>query len=129
MSRVVESPAGTGAHEAADPGWRLGGRYRVLELIGRGGMAEVHRAHDELLDRLVAVKGFRSPSDTPDGADRIRQQAEVHALAALNHPNLTTLYDASVDTVPPYLVLELIDGPSLAAHLASGPLPEASVRS
>ena len=132
MPRVTARPA-SGADAPAEPedqGWLLGGRYRILDLIGRGGMAEVHRGHDELLDRMVAVKLFRAPSaDSADGTERIRQQAEVHALAALNHPNLTTLFDASVESTPPFLVLELIDGPSLAAALADGPLTEASVRS
>lgn len=110
-------------------GWVLGGRYRVLDRIGTGGMAEVFRATDQLLDRNVAVKVFRSShvaNDQGNGADRRR--LELQALARLNHPNLITLYDGNLDETPPYLVMELIDGPSLAARIAEGPVPEPVVR-
>ena len=118
----------------ANGGWMLGGRYRVLDRIGSGGMAEVFRARDEVLDRLVAVKVFRAEhvaqDDSDTGAHGIeRQQLEVAALARLNHPNLIALYDGSLDAAPhAYIVMELIEGPSLAARIAEGPLPEASVR-
>ncbi len=115
----------------ARSGWLLGGRYQVLELIGTGGMAEVFRAHDELLARDVAVKVFRThlgPADSTSGTQR--QQLELQALARLNHPNLITLYDGSIAASdgPAFLVMELINGPSLAARIAEGPLPEPQVR-
>lgn len=110
----------------------LGGRYRVLDRIGSGGMAEVFRARDEVLDRPVAVKVFKTTHVAPDDDARglERQQLEVAALARLNHPNLIALYDGSIGSGdgPAFIVMELIDGPSLAARIAGGPLPEASVR-
>jgi serine/threonine protein kinase len=112
------------------PGWVLGGRYRVLDRLGNGGMAEVFRAHDELLDRDVAVKVFKSPMD-PDGQTlgEVRRELELQSLARLSHPNLITLFDGSVDGPgPAYLVLELVHGPDLATRLGEGPLPEAQVR-
>jgi serine/threonine protein kinase len=115
---------------AAPSGWVLAGRYRVLERVGMGGLAEVFRAHDELLGREVAVKVFRTVAAQPDSpAGYERQQAELHALAQLNHPNLITLFDGSIATDSrAYLVMELVKGPTLAARLANGPLPEPLVR-
>ncbi len=109
----------------AEQVWRVAGRYLVLGRIGSGGMADVVRAHDELLDRDVAVKVFRSPPSTPDTATGVeRQQAELRALARLNHPNLTVLYDGSIvgQDGPAYLVMELIDGGSLAEAIENGGL-------
>jgi eukaryotic-like serine/threonine-protein kinase len=101
----------------------------VLGRIGVGGMAEVFRAHDEMLDREVAVKVFRSQAPTPgtEGGPE-RQETELRVLARLNHPNLITLFDGLLSGSHAYLVMELIDGPSLAARLAQGPVPEAQVR-
>ena len=103
----------------------LAGRYRLGERIGRGGMADVFRAEDELLHRPVAVKVFRL--DTPAGQDRRRIDAEVRILAALRHPGLVTVFDAGAVDEPggdtaPFLVMELIDGPTLGRRLADGPL-------
>jgi serine/threonine protein kinase len=114
-----------------DPVWRVAGRYRVVGRIGAGGMADVLRAHDELLNRDVAVKVFRSVPTTPDTASGVeRQHAELHALARLNHPNLTVLYDGSIvgQDGPAYLVMELIDGPSLAQKIDAGGLSEPQTR-
>ena len=91
-------------------------------------MAEVFRATDTLLGRDVAVKVFRSVGATDDAAGAGRQEVELQALARLSHPNLITLFDASITDQPPYLVMELVDGPNLAARLAGGPLPEGEVR-
>ncbi|HEY2042459.1 MAG TPA: serine/threonine-protein kinase, partial [Jatrophihabitans sp.] len=113
------------------PAWVLGGRYRVIDRIGAGGMAEVFRAHDELLARDVAVKVFRTVPVAPDTASGAeRQMIELRALAALNHPNLITLFDGSVtgNDGPAFLVMELIDGPSLAARIDDGALPEHEAR-
>jgi eukaryotic-like serine/threonine-protein kinase len=109
----------------------LGDRYRVISRIGSGGMAEVFRAHDRVLDRPVAIKVFRSEHVSRDDAHGVeRQQLEVAALARLNHPNLITLYDGSIGAVagPAYIVMELIEGPSLGSRIAEGPLPEPAVR-
>lgn len=131
---ITEPTIGAGDRTAAAPSWVLGGRYRVLDRLGSGGVADVFRAHDELLGRDVAVKVFRAvpePSGqgvTPDPLASRGRENELRALARLNHPNLITLYDASMDEQPAFLVMELVDGPSLATRLVDGPLVEADVR-
>jgi serine/threonine protein kinase len=112
-------------------GWVLDGRYHVIDRIGAGAMAEVFGAHDSVLGRDVAVKVFRSHVDNADGSDGMRRrEVEMHALAGLNHPNLITLYDASTggDGQPAFIVMELVDGPTLAERLATAPLAEAEAR-
>ena len=118
----------TGPVQAA--GWTLADRYTVLDRLGSGGMAEVFRAHDEQLDRDVAVKVFRTPVDEPGNAHAPeRRETELHALAQLTHPNLITLYDANLaGASPAFLVTELVTGPDLAARIAEGPLPEPLAR-
>jgi serine/threonine protein kinase len=75
------------------PGAVLGGRYRLVERIGRGGMADVFRGDDEVLGRPVAVKAFRGDGE---GVDERRIDAEVRTLAGLQHPGLVTVFDAGV---------------------------------
>lgn len=102
----------------------LGERYELGELLGRGGMADVYRATDTLLDRPVAVKVLRDGTD--DATDRARFTAEARTLAQLSHSGLVMVLDAGIagtDTADrPFLVMELVDGPTLAAELAAGPL-------
>jgi serine/threonine protein kinase len=110
-------PPGTGAV--------LAGRYRLESRIGRGGMADVFRGDDDVLHRPVAVKVFRF--DTAAGDDRRRVDAEVRTLASLRHPGLVTVFDAGTADEPngdgtPFLVMELITGPTLAQQLQAGPL-------
>ena len=94
-----------------EPGTRLG-PYEILEPLGQGGMADVYRAHDSRLGRQVAIKVA-----TEQFTDRFAREAR--AVAALNHPNICTLYDVG----PDYLIMEVVDGPTLGEHLArSGPL-------
>jgi eukaryotic-like serine/threonine-protein kinase len=92
-------------------GTRLG-PYEILALIGAGGMGEVYRARDPRMGREVAIKV---------SAERFsdRFEREVHAVAALNHPNICHLYDVG----PNYLVMELVEGPTLAERIASGAIP------
>ncbi|MEN0128750.1 MAG: serine/threonine-protein kinase [Brevundimonas sp.] len=110
----------------------LGDRYRLDGVVGRGGMAVVHRAHDLLLGRDVAIKLFPPVSDDAD--DLLRHSAEIRILATLSHPGLVTLYDAGAvhdgdGSQEVYLVMELVDGATLADRLRSGPMPvEESVR-
>ena len=92
----------------------LAGRYRLIEMIGQGGMAVVHLAHDELLDRNVAVKVLRPGfAEDPQFVDRFRREAR-HA-ASLHHPNIVTIYDTGLDpdTGSDYIVMQLVDGPDL----------------
>ncbi|MDQ2835789.1 MAG: serine/threonine protein kinase [Actinomycetota bacterium] len=111
-----------GAQLAA--GALLAGRYRLTGLVGRGGVADVFAAVDEVLGRPVAVKLFRSDDSGLD--DPQRHQREMRLLAQLNHPGLVTIYDGGIaETGPlsqPFLVMELIDGDSLAQRLARDPL-------
>jgi Tol biopolymer transport system component/predicted Ser/Thr protein kinase len=90
------------------------GVYHVVAKVGEGGMGEVYRAHDSRLGRDVAIKTSKQVFD-----DRFTREAR--AIAALNHPNVCTLYDVG----PDYLVMEYVEGLSLADCIAQGPLPEA----
>lgn len=99
----------------------LGGRYRLDALIGRGGMARVYRASDRVLGRNVAIKLFGDTSD--DEAHAARAATEVRVLASLNHSALVTLFDAQLGTMEDaYLVMELVDGPTLRDRIATGPI-------
>jgi serine/threonine protein kinase len=97
----------------------LGGRYRVVERLGRGGMADVYRAEDQVLGRLVAIKVFRAGVERDHHLTRFR--AEVRTLARLTHPHLVALYDAGGDSTEPWCAMEYVDGGSLGDR--HGPLP------
>ncbi len=104
----------------------LGGRYRLGEMIGRGGMASVYTAKDVNLGRDVALKLFAPQSADPD--ELRRQEVEIELLATLNHPSLVTLFDAGTDTrIPeeprPFLTMELVDGQDLRTRIRRGPVP------
>ncbi len=104
----------------------IAGRYRLEERLGRGGMGVVWRATDQLLGRGVAVKEL--PVDETLSAAEARKQRErtlreARALAQLSHPHITVVHDVVEDDERPYIVLELIDGPSLAERIArDGPV-------
>src|SRR5213083_3048627 len=96
------------------PGTRLG-PYEIVAPLGAGGMGEVYRAHDARLGRDVAVKVL--PSEiAADQSRRQRFEVEARAIAALNHPNICAIHDVGSEGGVDYLVLELIDGESLAAR-------------
>jgi eukaryotic-like serine/threonine-protein kinase len=103
----------------------LGGRYALEGLLGRGGMAEVYRAHDLVLGRAVAVKLLRDV--TANEAERARFTDEARTLARLSHPGLVTILDAAIADDVQYQVMELVDGPSLAECCRDGPLDPARV--
>ncbi len=96
--------------------------YRVEEKIGAGGMGEVYRARDTRLDRTVAIKAL--PSAVAGDATRLaRFEREAKLLASLSHPNIAAIYGLEEVDGALYLVLEFIQGESLAQRLARGPLP------
>lgn len=97
----------------------LAGRYRLDAFIGAGGAADVHRGLDLRLRRRVAVKVFR-PGAGVDMEERFRSEAVL--LAGLQHPGLVTVYDAGQHHDRAYLVMQLIEGPTLKGRIAQGPL-------
>lgn len=101
----------------------IAGRYRLVDCVGRGGMADVYRAIDEVADRLVAVKLVRSGD--PELARRVVREVDV--LRRLDHPGLVRLHDSGVADGQTYLVMELVDGGTLEDRLRQGPLPPAEV--
>ena len=106
----------------------LGGRYRLGEPLGRGGMSVVWRAHDESLGREVAVKAVDLTGPDRDAA-ATRFEREARATARLNHPNIVTVYDYGVDGDTAYIAMELLEGPTLSERIREeGPLPVGEVR-
>ena len=101
--------------------------YRVFEQIGAGGMGVVYRAHDERLDRDVALKVLPAGTLTHDAA-RKRFRKEALMLSKLNHPNIETVFDFDTQNGVDFLVMELIPGVSLDHKLFSGPMPEREVQ-
>ena len=98
------------------------GHYRIVEKIGEGGMGEVYRAHDETLDRDVAIKVL--PEEVAEDEDRLaRFEREAKLLASLNHPNIATLHGLEKEESRRFLVMELVEGESLAGVIARGPIP------
>jgi eukaryotic-like serine/threonine-protein kinase len=94
----------------------LAGRYALGALLGAGGMAQVYRARDRVLQRTVAVKVLSAPYDQdPDLVARFGREAR--AAAALSHPNIVTIYDSGADGDLHYLVMEYVEGETLAALL------------
>src|SRR5262245_54881000 len=103
-------------------GTRLG-PFELLELLGAGGMGEVYRARDTRLDRTVAIKVL--PSDLVNAASRRveRFRHEARVIARITHPNICTLHDISEDGSTIFLVMEYVEGTTLAQRLEQGPLP------
>ncbi|HEY6843274.1 MAG TPA: protein kinase, partial [Thermoanaerobaculia bacterium] len=98
------------------------GPYVIVSPIGEGGMGEVYRARDSRLGRIVAIKTIRPAALGSDQA-RARFQREARAISSLSHPNICTLHDVGQQNGVDYLVMEHLDGESLADRLARGPLP------
>ncbi|MDQ3898685.1 MAG: protein kinase, partial [Actinomycetota bacterium] len=103
----------------------LSGRYRVVRHLARGGMAEVYLAHDQLLDRRVAVKVL-FPELAEDGSFVERFRREARAAAGLNHPNIVSVFDFGEDDGSYYIVMEYVDGTTLRDIIRSeGPVEPA----
>ena len=109
------------ARPVLSAGHRIGS-YEIVELLGAGAMGEVYRTRDTKLNREVALKVIPpSLAMNPDRLARFRREAQL--LAALNHPNIAAIYGVEDAADHPALVLELIEGPTLAARIADGTLP------
>ncbi len=126
-SSFLETPAFAGAAVASDivseralVGRRFG-PYTVLAPIGSGGMGEVYRARDEKLGRQVAIK-LLPPHFARDPDRRARLESEARILAALNHPHISAIYGVEEVEDCPALVLEFVEGETLADRLATSPL-------
>lgn len=102
------------------PGTRIG-PYQVVSALGAGGMGEVFKAHDERLDRQVAIKVLPVNMIATRDAE-LRFEREAKAIAALSHPNILSIYDYGMDSGRPYIVMELLHGETLRALIRRGPL-------
>ncbi|HLE71291.1 MAG TPA: serine/threonine-protein kinase, partial [Vicinamibacteria bacterium] len=104
-----------------DSGSRLG-PYEIVSAVGAGGMGEVYKAKDTRLDRAVAIKVLPSHlSDNPTLRERFEREART--VAALNHPHICVLFDIGKQDGIDFLVMEYLEGETLADRLAKGPLP------
>ena len=102
-------------------GKRLG-PYEILSAIGAGGMGEVYRARDTRLDRIVAIKILPDHhAARPELRERFEREART--IAGLNHPHICTLHDIGYQDGTDYLVMEYLEGETLAERLKKGPLP------
>ncbi|WP_236633993.1 Stk1 family PASTA domain-containing Ser/Thr kinase [Exiguobacterium sp. SH3S3] len=97
-------------------GERINDRYRIEQQIGSGGMANVYRAHDEILNRTVAIKVLRSEFSHNEQFIR-RFEREAHAATSLNHPNIVAIYDVGDEQDIYYIVMEHVDGMTLKQYL------------
>ena len=106
---------------ARDSGKRLG-LYEILAPIGAGGMGEVYKAKDTRLDRIVAIKVLPEHlAESPERKQRFEREAK--AISQLNHPRICTLFDVGSEDGIEYLVMEFLEGETLAERLKKGPLP------
>src|ERR1700693_521184 len=106
---------------ALSPGTRLG-PYEILSVLGAGGMGEVYRARDTRLNRVVAIKVLlHHLSSTPQLRERFDREAKP--ISSLSHPHICPLYDVGHQDGIDYLVMEHLEGETLASRLKKGPLP------
>src|SRR5215471_18131026 len=98
------------------------GVYEITALVGKGGMGEIYRGRDAKLKREVAIKIL--PEEFARDADRVsRFQREAEVLASLNHPNIAAIYDLQEAEGSRFLILELVEGETLADRIQRGPIP------
>jgi len=129
MEEILPGSDPVGGTRVASPSL-LAERYRLQQLLGRGGMAQVYQGRDELLERPVAVKVFRHDPAVPGGD--LREQMEIRVLAGLSHPGLVAVFDAGTDQPGTpgqrsFLVMELVTEPTLGQRITAGPLPGGEV--
>ncbi|WP_158787503.1 serine/threonine-protein kinase [Granulicella sp. L46] len=127
LSEAAYVPAGARGATASESavlnnGMRLLGRYVISGRLGAGGMGVVYQAHDQKLDREIAIKMLQRGLLTSDEA-RARFRREAQALAKLNHAHIAAVYDVIEEDDADCIVMELVEGESLAAKLRRGPLP------
>jgi len=102
------------------------GPYEIVSLLGAGGMGEVYRARDTRLNRTVAIKVLPAVLNA-NAALRERFEREARAISALSHPNICALFDIGSDDGTDYLVMEYLEGETLAERIARGPLPSSQI--
>jgi eukaryotic-like serine/threonine-protein kinase len=119
--KVMQETTATGGGHLLEPGTRLG-RYLILDPLGSGGMGVVYRARDEKLERVVAIK-MLTPGVLGGEEARRHFRNEALALARLNHPRIAAVYDVGEHDGADYIVMELVEGESLAAKLRASALP------
>src|SRR5437867_2033755 len=127
--QLTRRTAGLNIHLMSSPSPSIGQvlkHYRILEQIGAGGMGVVYRAHDEELDRDVAIKVLPPGTLADDSAGR-RFRKEALSLARLNHPNVATVHEFSSDQGVDFLVTEYIPGLGLDARIAGRALPVSEI--
>ena len=125
FAATLPGAGATGTPPAIDPGApvaRQVGRYRIVERLGRGGMASVFRANDPTIGRDVALK-FLHASLCEDDEYRARFLHEARAAGGLSHPNIVVVHDVGEIDGRPYMAMELLTGQSLAKRMDGGPLP------
>jgi serine/threonine protein kinase len=120
LSGAFRTFTGEGAIPPLPPGTRIGS-YEILAELASGGMGEVYRARDTRLGRIVALKRLNADlAARPDA--RVRFEREARAISRLSHPHICTLFDVITEDGTDFLVMELVDGETLAARLERGPL-------
>src|SRR6202790_1724910 len=102
------------------------GPYEILAPLGSGGMGEVYRARDKRLGRDVAIK-ILPKEMSADATRKQRFEREARTISGLNHPNICALYDVGSQDGMDYLVMECVEGETLANRLAKGPMPPEQV--
>jgi Tol biopolymer transport system component len=123
--QIASDERSNAGHDALPPGTVLS-HFRVLEKLGRGGMGEVYRARDTRLGRTVAIKVLPEGQFAGEDARR-RFQREARLLSGLSHPHICTIYDVGEEHGIHFIVMECLEGQTLAARLKRGRLPAAQV--